>query len=94
MKHFSFQLHVGRSLAKIPNYFSPDQKIPLARRKIYSKVAAEVPSGYTENTVIISVRPEYRYKLWIKAKNTTKGARDAMSKPFCDLPWHNLNVKF
>ncbi|PSS16558.1 hypothetical protein M430DRAFT_42570 [Amorphotheca resinae ATCC 22711] len=98
-KHFSPQLHVGRSLPRKPNHLSRDQEILLTSRKIYAEVAAEVPSGYNDNTIIISVSPEYRYKSWIKAKNT-KGVQwdledllDAISRGFCDLPWHNLNVQ-
>ena len=98
-KHFSSQLHIGRSLPRKPNHLSRDQEILLTSRKIYAEVAAEVPSGYNNNTIIISVRPEYRYKSWIKAKNT-KGVQwdledlpDAISRGFCDLPWHNLNVQ-
>jgi len=98
-KHFSPPLHVGRSLPRKPNHFSQDQEILLTSRKIYAEVAAEVPSGYNDNTIEISVRPEYQYKSWIKAK-TTKGVQwdledlpDAISRGFCDLPWHNLNVK-
>ncbi|KAE8444791.1 hypothetical protein EG329_014251 [Mollisiaceae sp. DMI_Dod_QoI] len=98
-KHFSPQLHIGRSLPRKPNYFSRDQEILLTSRKIYAEVAGEVPSGYNDNTISISVRPEYRYKSWIKARNT-KGVQwdledlpDAISRGFCDLPWHNLNVQ-
>ncbi len=63
-----------------------------------AEVAAGVPSGYNDDTIDISVRPEYQYKSWIKAKNT-KGVQwdledlpDAISRGFCDLPWLNLNV--
>jgi hypothetical protein len=97
-KHFSPQLHVGRSLPRKPNHLSRDQEILLTSRKIYAEVAAEVPSGYNDNTIAITVRPEYRYKSWIRARNT-KGVQwdledlpDAISRGFCDLPWHNLNV--
>jgi hypothetical protein len=69
-RHFSPQLHVGRSLPREPNHLSRDQEILLTSRKIYAEVAAEVLSGYNDNTIIISVRPEYRYRSWIKAKNT------------------------
>jgi hypothetical protein len=99
-KHFSPQLHVGRSLPRKPNHLSRDQEILLTSRKIYAEVAAEVPSGYNDNTFIISVRPEYRYKSWIEAKST-KGVQwdleylpDAISRGFCELPWHNLTFKF
>jgi len=69
-KHFSPQLHVGRSLPRKPNHLSRDQEILLTSRKIYAGVAAEVFSGYNGNTIKISISPEYQYKLWIKVKNT------------------------
>lgn len=98
-KHLSPQLHVGRSLPRKPNHLSEDQEILLTSRKIYAEVAAEVPSGYNDNTIIIIVEPEYRYKLWIKARNTEhvrwdlEDLPDAISRGFGDLPWHNLNVR-
>ncbi len=98
-KYFSPQVHVGRSLPRKPQYFSPDQRILLTSRKIYAEVAAEVPDGYNGDTFVISVEPEYQYKLWIKATNTKgvqwdlKDLPDAISRGFCDLPWHNLNVR-
>jgi hypothetical protein len=98
-KHFSPQLHVGRLLPRKPNRLSRDQEILLTSRKFYAELAAEVPSGYNDHTIIISITPEYQYKLWIKAKNT-KGVQwdledlsDAISRGFCDLPWHNLNLR-
>ena len=98
-KHFSSQLHVGRSLPRKPNHLLRDQEILLTSRKIYAEVAAEVPSGYNDNKIIIGVRPVYGYKSWIRAKNS-KGVQwdledlpDAISRGFCDLPWHNLNVR-
>jgi hypothetical protein len=98
-KHFSPKLHVGRSLPRKPYRLSRNQKILLTSRKIYAEVAAEVPSGYNDNTIVISVRPEYQYKSWIRAKNT-KGVQwhledqsDAISRGFGDLPWHNLDVQ-
>ena len=75
------------------------RKSSLQAAKIYAEVAAEVPSGYNDNTIAISVRPEYRNKSWIKAKNTEgvqwdlEDLSDAISRGFCDLPWHNLNVQ-
>lgn len=98
-KQFSPNLHVRQSLPKKPNHLSRDQNILLTSRKIYAEVAAEVPAGYNDDTVIISVRPEYRYKSWIRAKNTRgvqwdlEGLQDAISRGFYDLPWHNLNVQ-
>jgi hypothetical protein len=98
-KHFSPQLHVGRSLPRKPNHFSPDQEILPTSRKIHAEVAAEIPSGYNSNTIKISISPEYQYKLWIKVKNTKEvqwdleDLPDAISRGFCDLPWHNLKVQ-
>ena len=98
-EHFTPRLHVGRSLPREPNYLSRDQDILLTSRKIYAEVAAEVPSGYNDDTIAISIRPEYRHKSWIKAKNTEgvqwdlEDVSDAITRGFCDLPWHNLNVQ-
>lgn len=98
-KHFSPQLHLGRSLPKRPNSFSRDQEILLTSRKIYAELAAEVPSGYNDNTLVISVTPEYQYKSWIRAGNTAEvkwdleDLSDAISRGFRDLPWHKLKVR-
>ncbi|KAL2063586.1 hypothetical protein VTL71DRAFT_5391 [Oculimacula yallundae] len=92
-------LHIARSLPRKPNHLSPNQAILLTSRKIYVEVAAEIPSGYNDNAITISVLPEYKHKSWIRARNTKRvqwefeDLQDATSRGFCDLPWHELRVR-
>lgn len=98
-KYLSPALHVRRSLPTKANQVSRDQRILCTSRKIYEEISAEVPSGYNDDDITIYVTPEYQYKVWLKAENT-KGVRwmlesqqDAISRGFCDLPWHTLAVR-
>ena len=95
-RHISPQLHVGRSLPRKPKKLSRDQEILLTCRRIYAEVATEEPSGYNDDKILTCVRPDYRYKSCIAAKNTKEvlwDLEDAISRGFCGLPWHDLKVR-
>ncbi|CAG8974632.1 hypothetical protein HYALB_00009810 [Hymenoscyphus albidus] len=102
-KHFTPHLHVGQSLPRKPNRFTPEQQMLLTSRKIYAELASEVPSGYNGHRILFIVSPQYRNKPWIQAVNYKGGVsgvrwylkdlEDATSRGFDKLPWERLNVQ-
>lgn len=98
-KYLSPELHVAGSLPRKPDHFLRVQKILLTSRTIYDELAAEVSSGYDDDWIFIYVKPEYQNDPWIRVHKGQellwrfKDLPDAIYRGFCDLPWHNLNVK-